>query len=134
MNSTTYLAPLDTADLVEVDGELYRRHPMGGGLVSITATVANDARVDVNAMVKHRAVVGSGVRLFHDSVVEGSAVVVGMTTLRDRSRVGEEAFVRGAMLRDDAYVGGISRIVGLVSVEQNARLIDLDLSGRYRFS
>lgn len=134
MESSTRTATQEPEDLIEIDGDYYRRHRSGGGLVSVTALVSPSARIDREAMVKHHAVIGANVRLFHRSVVEDLAVVIGMTTLREDSRIGGNAVVNGVNLRGNAYVGGSSQLEGPIVVEASVRLVDIHLKGRYRFT
>ena len=121
-------------DLVEIDGAWYRPHKHGGGLVALTARVAESAYLDRTAIVRDFAVVGSNVRLFHESVAEGRALLLGMTTLRDNASVGGHAVVRGVTMKDHAYVGGNARLDGNIRVEQHARVVDVDLCGSFRFT
>ena len=134
----TVITPLTDSypheELIEIDGAWYYRHDNGGGLVAITARVAASAYVGRTAMVRDFAVVGSNVRLFQQSVAEGRALLLGMTTLRDNATVGDRAVVRGVTMKDNAYVGGRSRLDGNIRVEQTARVVDVDLRGSFRFT
>jgi carbonic anhydrase/acetyltransferase-like protein (isoleucine patch superfamily) len=121
-------------ELVEINGAWYYRHTNGGGLVAITARVADTAYLDSKAMVKDHAVVAGNVRLFHKSVAEGGALLLGMSTLRDNARVGGSAVVRGVTMKDNGYVGGSSRLDGNIRIEQCARIVDVNLSGSFRFT
>ena len=121
-------------ELVEIDGAWYQRHQNGGGLVAITARVAATAYLDSKAMVKDHAVVAGNVRLFHQSVAECHALLLGMSTLRDNSRVGGRAVVRDVTMKDNGYVGGSSRLDGNIRIEQSARIVDIDLRGSFRFT
>ena len=135
MTVTTPLTDSRTQEeLVEIDGAWYYVHKNGGGLVAMTARVAESAYVDRTAIVRDFAVVGSSVRLFHESVAEEHALLLGMSTLRDNARVGGHAVVRHISMKDSGYVGGNSRLDGNIRVEQFARIVDIDLRGTFRFT
>lgn len=44
-------------ELIELDGQTYRYHPYGGGLVAVTAFATCEALIGPNAIVKDFAVV-----------------------------------------------------------------------------
>ncbi|MFZ4893316.1 hypothetical protein ACL9RL_02580 [Plantibacter sp. Mn2098] len=118
-------------ELICIDGEFYRRHKFGGGLVAVTAKVAPSAYVDRRAMVRGHAVLLGTARLFGEAIAEDHAVLGGMTTLRDRARVGGEAIlISGVIVREDAYVGGKTCLEGPIVVEGKAQVIDVNLRGR----
>lgn len=137
MNPTSLARPIETVErmvedeeLVEYDGELYRRH-WYGGLVALTAMVDERAMIAKGARVSGRARVHASARLFHDSVVEDDAHIGPLVTLRENARIGGSAILTmGTIVRGDAYVGGTSVITGC-TIEGRARVIDVTLSGAY---
>lgn len=117
-------------DLVDVAGVKYRVHEKGGGLVALTARVEPDVYVDKGAMVKDRAIVVGGVRLFDRAVIEGDGIVADSCTLRGGSSVGGEAIVRGNVtLAHSARIDGDARVTGGVQLQHFAHISRGTLSG-----
>ena len=125
------LPALDLSEeLIELDGQAYRHHPYGGGLVAVTAFAAREALICPNAIVKDFAVVVGSVRLFNQARVEEHAVVSDRCTLRDDAVVAGQAILRGSVLMtDQAYVGGSACLNGAVKLQYFARVTDGDLRG-----
>lgn len=118
------------AEIVEFDGDRYRKHPNGGGLVALTAIVGPGVYVAPRAMIQGRAVVVGAVRLFDEAVVEESAIVAGCCTLRNQSHVGGEAVLRGnVVLADQARADGAARLSGNVALRHFAHVRVGNLSG-----
>lgn len=115
---------------VRVADQQYRIHDNGGGLVSLTATVAPSVYVAEGAMIKDHAVVVGTVRLFDRSVIEGRAMVADMCTLRDNSCIGGDAVVRGQVtLAHHARIDGDARVNGGVLLQHFAHISRGSLSG-----
>lgn len=130
--STTDMARIDKADTedVEVDGILYRKHRLGGGLVAHTATVGPRVYVAPRAMIRGRSVVLDAVRLFDEAIVEESAIVVGCCTLHNSASIGGEAVLRGSVsLADRARVDGIARLSGSLKLKYFAHVSSGNIGG-----
>ena len=110
-------------EVIAIDETLYTRHPHGGGLVSVEASVSPHVYVAPNARIEGRAIVSGGVRLFHGSVIGDGAVVVWPSTLRGAARIGDSATVRGAVtMGGSATVGGSTVLIGTFRLSDSARL------------
>ena len=117
-------------DVISIDGTASRPHPYGWGLVALTAFVSADVHVGPNAIVRDRAVVVGGVRLFDEAIVEQNAVVAGMCTLRDRARVGGDAVLRdNVTMHDAAHADGLVRISGSVKLRYFAHVSIGNITG-----
>lgn len=133
--SRTSWFDISESESMEIAGERFRRHRVGGGWVSLTATVGAGVYVAPRAMIRGRAVVVGAVRLFDEAVVEEAGIVAGCCTLRNRSSVGGEAILRGNVsLADMARVDGIARVGGSVTLRHFARVSGGSFSGSLTIS
>lgn len=116
---------------VEHEGDFYRPHPNGGGLVALTANVDLRVFVGAHAMIKDTASVHGDYFIVDTAVVGGSACLIGGGRLKDaavvdgrarlegfivvagQARVSGDALVRGRIfLKYNAYIAGTSRLLG----------------------
>lgn len=117
-------------DIVDVRTEHYRIHQNGGGLVALTAHVADSVYVAPRATIKDRAIVVGSVRLFDRAVIEDQAVVADACTLRGESSVGGEAILRGSVqLSHEARADGNARLSGGLHLQHFARVSQGTLAG-----
>lgn len=127
---TTWNPQPDEATRINIDGELYRPHPHGGGLVAVTAHVGSNVLVDKGAMIKGRAVVVGLVRLFGQAFIEEDAVVTDYCTLHEQSSIGGRAIVRGGVhLSHNARIEGTAHVTGAVRLQHFARINQGSFSG-----
>ncbi|RRJ85686.1 hypothetical protein EG850_12245 [Gulosibacter macacae] len=120
------------SDLVVIDGETYRHHRFGGGLVAVTATVGPHVYVAPGARIRGHAIVDGAVRLFHTAVIEDHAIVTGLVTLRGESSIGGSAFVKGGiLLYGTARVAGTAFLIGTIRVNDGVVITDGDVRGRF---
>lgn len=116
--------------VISIEGNAYRPHPNGGGMVALTALVSPNVYVGPRAMIRDRAVVVGGVRLFDESIVEEKAVVAGRCTLRGKSRVSGEAVLRdNVTMHDAARADGLVRISGSVKLRHFAHVSIGNMTG-----
>lgn len=120
-------------------------HPLGGGFVAQTASVAEsvwvgpEARVLEGAQVSGRArILGratvSGEALVQDeAIVSGTALVTGNATVSGRASVRDNASLSGrAQATDDAVVAGEAILQGTFSLSDDSRLIGAPLTENQR--
>lgn len=120
----------DYDDAVEIDGQRYRPHSNGGGLVAVTAFVGAYVYVEKTAMVKDSAVVVGGVRILDRAIVEGQAAIADRCQLSHDSRVGGFATLTGSVtLRRHARASGIARLEGGVRLDYYAHVVRGHLTG-----
>lgn len=124
--------PPDDVPMVVVDGEEFWRWPRGGGLVALTASVSPHVYVATGARIRGRAVVDGGVRLFHQSVIEDQAIVLGPSTLRGTSSIGGEAYVRGnVQLHGDSRIAGTTHVVGIITLGTLVQIAAGEIRGHF---
>jgi len=110
-------------DAVEIDGNYYRPHINGGGLVAVTAYVAASAYVESTAMVKDNAVVLDAVRIRHRAIAEHFARISGQCELMHDSRVSGFAMLSGKVaLQRRSRVSGHARVEGSVRLDYQAHV------------
>lgn len=120
-----------TDDEIVIEGNRYRPHPNGGGLVSVTAFVGSRVFVAETARVEDRAIVLDTVRVLDRAVIAGNAIVADRCELRGDSRVGGFATLLGMVtLRRHAHVEGTARLEGTILVDYVAHISRGHLFGR----
>ena len=111
-----------------VDGAVrrYRRHPNGGGLVEVSATVAESATVHESAYVESGSVLGDGTHVGPGCWIESGARIGTDVTVGQNAHLGS-----GTRIGDGARIGANARLGTSVVVAAGARVaIDARVADR----
>lgn len=99
-----------------------KKHPNGGGIVALTATVAETVFLASDVTVFGHAVVRGGVRISGRASIQGDQYPGGISTLiEDEVKVIGPVEIRGCvLLRNTANIRGHVRMRGMVQVMHRA--------------